>query len=151
MNDLQKIDDQALRALAYVVTTVRPDWDRPGVLAKLTQATRNGHTYGHLAVAAVRAALDESNRTPAVIPLDGAHWREPVARPEPVATPTPPPFERGQRDTADYEMHAAAARALLRASLAGVKGSPGDEHGVSGLPASGDQFNLPEARTGGRA
>jgi hypothetical protein len=117
MNDhlIRDNNDQALRALAFVVNAVRPDWDRPGVLAKLNQATAAGKPLGQLAVAAIRAALDESNRTPAVIPLDGAHWRDTPA-PRLEVTPVPKPYRPDPVVVGDAERGAAAARALLRAS-----------------------------------
>lgn len=64
--------DQA-RALAALVATLRPDWDAPGVLAALRTARTKG-TADQLAHAAINAATNTANRTPAVIALDGPHW-----------------------------------------------------------------------------
>lgn len=64
--------DQA-RALAALVAALRPDWDAPGVLAALRDGRTKG-TADQLAHAAINAAMDPANRTPAVIALDGSHW-----------------------------------------------------------------------------
>lgn len=64
--------DQA-RALAALVATLRPGWDAPGVLAALRDARTKG-SADQVAHAAITAAMDPANRTPAVIGLDGPHW-----------------------------------------------------------------------------
>jgi len=72
--------DQA-QALAGFLASIRPaaaPWDTPGIVAALGKA-RTRADAPELAIAAIRAAVDSANRTPAVIALDGAHWREPCA------------------------------------------------------------------------
>lgn len=64
--------DQA-HALAALITALRPDWDTAGVLAKLAEARTRGDAHD-VAHAALYAAQDPANRTPAVIPLAGTHW-----------------------------------------------------------------------------
>ena len=77
--------DQATKLAAFI-SSLRPDWDTPGVLHAIGRARERGDGTA-VAVAAIRAAASPSNRTPAVIALDGEHWREPA---HVMATPTPP-------------------------------------------------------------
>lgn len=49
-------------------------WDLPGIDDALARA-RTKAPSPELAIAAIRAAQNPANRTPAVIGLDGAHWR----------------------------------------------------------------------------
>jgi hypothetical protein len=78
----------ALTAIAELLHHIRPDWDKPGILTHLdTARLRVGVTPATLAIAAIKAAANPTNRTPAVIPLDGDHWREHV---RPLVTPQPP-------------------------------------------------------------
>ena len=88
MNDFE--NDQALRALAAVVAAIRGDWQPPGILAHLTTAAAK-HPYPDVALAAVRAATDRGNRTPAVIPMDGRHWQPSAAPPAAAAATVLPP------------------------------------------------------------
>ena len=66
------------RALASLVAALRPDWGEAGLLKSLHAARELG-TPWQIAHAALKAAEDPDNRTPAVIPLAGKHWEE--ARP----------------------------------------------------------------------
>lgn len=69
------ISEQQARALAfYISTAVRPDWQVPGILSALAEASQLTRDAGALAAAAVNAARQEKNRTPAVIALPGSHW-----------------------------------------------------------------------------
>ena len=65
------------KALAAFLRELRGDWDKPGIEHALGVARGKG-TAPVVAVAAIRAAAQASNRTPAVIGMDGAHWREPA-------------------------------------------------------------------------
>lgn len=58
------------------------DWDRHGIEGELAKA-RGRATSPDLACAAIRAAEIPTNRTPAVIGMDGPHWRESTAPPRP--------------------------------------------------------------------
>jgi hypothetical protein len=59
-------------AIAVLVHQLRPDWDIRGVMAALADCQdRDAAT---VAIAAVRAATTASNRTPAVIAMEGPHW-----------------------------------------------------------------------------
>lgn len=60
-------------ALAALVHELRPDWGIPGILKALADARDRG-TPSEISIAAIHAASDLTNRTPAVIPLPGAHW-----------------------------------------------------------------------------
>lgn len=65
-------------ATATLVATLRPDWDHAGVMAALAIAKARGPAH-EVATAAIRAAAVPSNRTPAVIALEGPHWNRPTA------------------------------------------------------------------------
>lgn len=67
------------RALAALVHELRQDWDVTGILPPL-HAARNRSTPAGVAIAAIRAASDPSNRTPAVIAHEGVHWRDAAPR-----------------------------------------------------------------------
>lgn len=76
--------------LAAFLHEMRPDWDERGILPAL-QGARDRAGNFDLAIAAIRAAGDPNNRTPAVIGMDGAHWQAPQrgasnGRPEPDRT-----------------------------------------------------------------
>lgn len=69
--------DQA-QALAGFLATLRPadaPWDTPGIVAALGRARARSDAAG-LAIAAIRAAAEPTNRTPAIIGFDGNHWRD---------------------------------------------------------------------------
>lgn len=59
-------------AIAVLVHQLRPDWDVRGVMAALGQC--RDREPADVAIAAVKAASDRKNRTPAVIALAGPHW-----------------------------------------------------------------------------
>jgi len=67
------------RALAALVHELRQDWDATGILTAL-HAARNRSTPAGVAIAAIRAASVASNRTPAMIALEGSHWRDAAPR-----------------------------------------------------------------------
>jgi hypothetical protein len=64
--------DQA-RALAALIHLMRPEWDIPGISKALFEAKDRGDAF-ELTHAALYAAGDLSNRTPAIIALAGMHW-----------------------------------------------------------------------------
>jgi len=59
-------------ALAALVHECRPGWDTSGI-AKALYAAKDRDPF-EVAHAALYAAADPNNRTPAVIPLAGPHW-----------------------------------------------------------------------------
>lgn len=62
-------------ALAELICAVRPQWNTRGVLSKgLAPLAKHPAPLPVIAWAAIRAAQDPDNRTPAVIPLNGPHW-----------------------------------------------------------------------------
>lgn len=67
-------------AIAVLLHELRPGWGAPGVYAAVAEVKdREPFT---VAMAALRAANNPANRTPAVIPLPGPHWlAEPGPRP----------------------------------------------------------------------
>lgn len=72
---MDRLTPQQNRSLAAFVATLRRDWDRPGIEKALDQA-REVAAAADVAVAAIRAAGIDTNRSPAVIPMPGPHWRE---------------------------------------------------------------------------
>lgn len=60
-------------ALATLIHELRSDWGIPGIVAELRKAADRGTPFD-VALAAIHAAQDEKNRTPAVIALPGPHW-----------------------------------------------------------------------------
>lgn len=90
------------QALAALVHALRPDWDPAGIMAALRSASGLGESH-EVAIAAVSAAAEKSNRTPAVIALDGLHWR----RAKPDATPTPGPGRRARCTVYGHEHYPA--------------------------------------------
>jgi hypothetical protein len=70
--------DQA-RALATLIHELRPDWTIPGISAALWNA-RDRSDEWTLALTAIRAARTATNRTPAVIAMDGPHWTDGKAK-----------------------------------------------------------------------
>lgn len=64
--------DQAQRLAAFL-HSIRTDWDPAGIVHALGVARGRG-SVDALAVAAVRAAVEPLNRTPAVIGQSGPHW-----------------------------------------------------------------------------
>lgn len=83
--------DQQLRAIAFLVNSVRPDWHTQGVLAVLRDCPTGD--VASTAIAALAATRRRDQRTPALIALDGPHWRLADASPASRTTPTPPRYE----------------------------------------------------------
>ena len=80
--------ERDLRAIAHLVARIRPEWHQPGVMAALRDCPDG--KLADTAVAALICARDRTDQaTPAVIALDGAHWRT-----TPGSAPPPPP-DRG--------------------------------------------------------
>lgn len=76
--------DQA-KHLAAFLNSIRGDWDKPGILDALAKARDRADVHD-LAIAAIRASLNAKARTPAVIGMDGAHWREPEPQEQPTVS-----------------------------------------------------------------
>lgn len=96
---MMKINEHQADKLAAFIASFRADWDPPGIKAALARARDRGDV-ATVAIAAIRAASEPSNRTPAVITHDGPHWREraaetgqrpPVFRRETIRSVPPPP------------------------------------------------------------
>lgn len=83
---------QQAQKTAELVHSIRPDWDARGVYSALSKAaTERGTDAGRLSIVALHAAMEPSNRTPAVIALDGPHWQKADGTaPAPKRTITPP-------------------------------------------------------------
>jgi hypothetical protein len=93
--------------LAKALEAMRPDWQYAGILHALGAARLKAHKWT-VASAAITAASDEANRTPAVIPLDGRHW--PVMEaPRTPPKPKRPELTEEEREAAHRQYLAAAA------------------------------------------
>ena len=80
--------DQAEK-IAHAVHAIRPDWDTPGIIAALSRSRDRADTW-QVAIAAITAAADNTNRTPAVIPLAGKHWQTATTGTSPVISARTP-------------------------------------------------------------
>ena len=63
-----------MKGIAEAVAALRPSWDAQGVRAALMKV--KDRDPFDVALAAIKAARETVNRTPAVIPLAGEHWLE---------------------------------------------------------------------------
>lgn len=70
---MKKIDQEKAKHLAQVINGIRPEWEIDGIYKALGYAKEKGD-LAEIALAAIHAALTPTNRTPAVIAYDGAHW-----------------------------------------------------------------------------
>lgn len=75
---MMKISQDQARALALVINGIRPDWDAAGIYTAIGRAKDMGD-IAEVALAAIKAAQLETNRTPAVIAMQGPHWSSPSA------------------------------------------------------------------------
>ncbi|MCD4535667.1 hypothetical protein LRP67_16360 [Nocardioides sp. cx-169] len=71
---MQQITHKQAIALARFIAELRPDWDAPGVEAALGRARTLAPAHD-VAIAAIKAASIQHNQTPAIIALEGPHWR----------------------------------------------------------------------------
>jgi hypothetical protein len=105
------IDARALSALGYVVGTIRPQWDAPGIRSALEKALAR-HPYPDVALVAVSSARDPLAATPGVIPSRCANgWKANGADEVKPTTPTAPHLE-----------------SLLCKRCGGIKPEGDDEH-----------------------
>lgn len=74
MSSWPDINHDQAKALARLLNAMRTDWDEAGIMAALGNA-RHQASAPDLMVAAIRAAASAHNRTPAVIAMQGEHWR----------------------------------------------------------------------------
>ena len=94
INETEKREqhERDLRAIAHLVNRIRPDWHVPGTMAVLRDCPTD--KLADTALAAILCARDRRDQDkPAVIALDGSHWRvgkqdEPV-RAKTLADPIP--------------------------------------------------------------
>jgi hypothetical protein len=91
-------------------------WDTAGITAALDKAKPMA-SPADLAVAAIRAAVDPGNRTPAVIGMAGPHWSAPPRTPRP---PAPVSVLPDPADVADPAVVAAALAHIRKTILEGT-------------------------------
>lgn len=113
------------RALAAAIHSMRPEWEVPGIHKALGHARTKANKW-IVAQAAFAAAANPTNRTPAVIPMEGKHW--------PIMSANQPPSSRRFKpnEVSDDERDAAhrqylAAVAILQAKKAGRPVEPSDD------------------------
>ena len=87
---INEMTHRQAKPLVAFIHELRGDWDVPGIEYALGKA-RTLAPAAAVAVAAIKAAGNAHNRTPAVIAMEGAHWRDSEAKPRFV---TPDPSER---------------------------------------------------------
>ena len=77
----------SIAALAYVVTTIRPDWSKPGVVSVLTRidASVDFAAIAHAAITAASTRRDQ--RTPSIIAMTGPHWGDCTGEKPAIAAP----------------------------------------------------------------
>lgn len=111
---------QAEQALAALVAAIRPDWDRPGILAILRR--RPDRPLDQLAAAALWAATRTDQTTPALIDTDDGDAYDRIRGRHVDRTPVPGrdrcPYHPDQPRTS-CEPCADHARAATRANTAG--------------------------------
>lgn len=98
------------RALAAAIHSMRPDWEIPGIHKALGHARFKANKWV-VAQAALAAAANQTNRTPAIIPMEGRHWPT-------MPTPEKPPPPQPRRELSEEDREAAhrqylAAKAIL--------------------------------------
>jgi hypothetical protein len=71
---IDRITRKQADALATLMHTLRPDWDKAGCWAAVA-AAKELAPGRDLAVAAIRCTGIATNRTPGVLALEGPHWR----------------------------------------------------------------------------
>jgi len=79
---MMSIDEQQIRALAFLAARVRPrgakPWDEAGIAANVRKVAHV--QLAEVVMATIRAAANDKADSPGVIPnLGGEHWREKVA------------------------------------------------------------------------
>jgi len=65
------------QALARLVHELHPTWDIPGIAAAISKSKDRG-TIEEICIAAVRVAMRDDLRSPAILASDGPHWRGPA-------------------------------------------------------------------------
>jgi len=106
-------------AIAVLVHYLRPDWDVRGIMAALASVQdRDPFLVAH---AAVNAANATSNRTPAIIAMDGPHWTTTATK---TAPQPPPPLNANPRQPDEV---AARGSANARQALAMARAREDDD------------------------
>lgn len=74
---MNQTSTEKLDALVALARSVRPEWDVPGVRNAIRQSLARAvqPTIAELAYALIRCAENPTINTPAVVPMDGAHWK----------------------------------------------------------------------------
>lgn len=95
--------------LAHLVNSIRPDWDKPGIIAECRRVADRDPVA--VSIAMLSAAKDPGAETPGAIrsAMYWAGWGQPASTPTPGRPTRDPKFERFKA-----EMDAAAATAATR-------------------------------------
>ncbi len=103
------LSEQEARALARAIELMRPSWNAAGIAHALGLARSRANKWT-VALAAINAAADDENRTPAVIALDGRHWPT-------MKAPTIPPPKPVVQELTEEEREAAHRQYLAAVAL----------------------------------
>lgn len=76
---MNEMTETQAKNLTLLLASIRGDWHPQGIIKSLQVAKDKG-TAAEVAIAAIRAATNPKNRTPAIIPMDGEHWRPPTPK-----------------------------------------------------------------------
>lgn len=99
--------------IAQDAHAARPEWDTAGIMAALLKV--RDRDPRHVRAAALHAARNPANRTPAVIALDGEHWTATAPRPTP---------QRGKCATHDLAYIGTCCPSCRADDLAGGREAP---------------------------
>ena len=132
---MREITGRQADAIVELVAALRLDWDKRGIVAALQKARTISQDPTRLATAAIFAANNAANLTPAIIAMQGDHWKalDPTYEPQPVradrcgdchgihtpASPCEPQMAENWRDRIGElrQLHAAAKGKLCRHGL----------------------------------
>lgn len=95
-------------ALIGLLVELRPSWGADGIRKALEDPSLSQISEGKISLIAVKAALDPTHRTPALIPLTGDHWLE-VGAPSPGPKPYSQPTRLSDSEREAAQIAAAAA------------------------------------------
>jgi hypothetical protein len=88
LTDSPELTQTQATLLAHILHEIRPDWAITSMMSLLWEH-RAAHPFPALVIAAVRAASTPTNRTPAVIFMEGKHWRADGDQPREQPPPGP--------------------------------------------------------------
>jgi hypothetical protein len=76
MNEMITWEKRLADPLAVILAVLRSDWQIPGIMAALADPRLRDKNPAEVVRAAVKLASNPRVRTPAVLAMDGEHWRD---------------------------------------------------------------------------